>query len=78
MVYHWSLSDNKSPQVSRTLLSILADLSYAVVWIVSTHLLISKFSSPFTNPFIIIIIIIIIIWSKRSSVDGWRIFDSEF
>ena len=27
MVSHWSLSDKKSPQVSRTLLSILADLS---------------------------------------------------
>ena len=27
MVSHWSLNDNKSPQVSRTLLSILADLN---------------------------------------------------
>ena len=26
MVFHWSLSENKSPHVSRTLLSILADL----------------------------------------------------
>ena len=27
MVFHWSLSDNKFPQVSRTLLSILTDIS---------------------------------------------------
>ena len=31
MVFHWSLSDSKSPQISRTLLSILADLNNAVV-----------------------------------------------
>ena len=36
MVFHWSLSDSKSPQFSRTLLSILADLNNAVVWMVST------------------------------------------
>ena len=46
MVFHWSLSDCKSPQVSRTLLSILADLNNAVVCIVSTRPLISKSSSP--------------------------------
>ena len=49
MVYLWSLSDNKSSQVSRTLLSIMADLDNAVVWIVSAHPLISKSSCPFTN-----------------------------
>ena len=27
MVFHWSVSDSKSPQVSKTLHSILADLS---------------------------------------------------
>ena len=31
MVFHWSLSDNKSPQVSRNLLGILADFNNAVV-----------------------------------------------
>ena len=36
----------------RTLLSILADLSNAVVWIVSTCPLISKSSRPFTNPLV--------------------------
>ena len=47
MVFHWCLSDNKFPQVSWTLLSILTDLSNAVVWIVFTHPLISKYFSPF-------------------------------
>ena len=37
MVFHWSLSDSKSPQVSRTLLSILAFLNNVVVLIVSTR-----------------------------------------
>ena len=49
MVFHWRLSDSKSPQVSRTLLSILANLNNAVVWVVSLRLLISKSSSPCTN-----------------------------
>ena len=51
MVFHWSLSDSKSPQVSRTRLRILAVLSKAVIWIVSVRPPISKS-----------IIIIIIIW----------------
>ena len=50
MVFHRNLRDSKSPPVSRTLLSILADLNNEVVWIVSIHLLISKSSSPFNNP----------------------------
>ena len=52
MVFHWSLSDSKSPQVSRTLLSILGVLNYAVVWMVSTLPPISKSSSPFSNPLV--------------------------
>ena len=52
MVFHWSLSDCKSPQVSRTLLSILAVLSNAAVWTVSTHPPTSKSSSPFSNPLV--------------------------
>ena len=51
MFFLWSLSD-KSPQVSRTLLSILADLNNVVVWIVSTRPLISKSSSPCINPLV--------------------------
>ena len=50
MVFHWSLSDSKSPQVSRTFLSILAVLSNAVIWIVSTRPPTSKSSRPFNNP----------------------------
>ena len=49
MVFHWSLSDIKSPQVSRTLLSILAVFNNVVVWMVSTLPLSSKSSSPFNN-----------------------------
>ena len=52
MVFHWSLSDSKSPQDSRTLLSILAVLNNAVVWMVSTRPPTSKSSSPFSNPLV--------------------------
>ena len=52
MVFHWSLSDNKSHQVSRTLLSILAVLNNAIVWMVSTRPPTSKSSRPFNNPFV--------------------------
>ena len=44
-----SLSDSMSPQVSRTLLSILADLNNVLVWMVSIRPLIFKSSSPFNN-----------------------------
>ena len=49
MVFHWRLSDSKSLQVSRTLLSILAVFNNAVVWIVSTRLSTSKSSRTFNN-----------------------------
>ena len=52
MVSHWNVSDNKSPQVFETLLSILGELNNAVVWMVSTHPVISKSSSPCTNPLV--------------------------
>ena len=48
----WVCMLHKSPQVSRTLLSILADLSNAVVWIFSTHPPTSESSSPFINPLV--------------------------
>ena len=54
MVFHWSLSDSKFPQVSRTLLSILTNFNSVVVWMVSTRPLISKSSSPFNNPLVIV------------------------
>ena len=52
MVFHRSLSDSKSPQVSRTLLSILAVLNNAVVWMFSTRPPTSKSSSPFSYPLV--------------------------
>ena len=54
MVFHWSLSDSKSLQISRTRLSILAVLCNAVVWIFSTRPPISKSSWPFNNPLVIV------------------------
>ena len=54
MVFHWTLSDSKSPQVSRTRLRILAVLSDAVIWIVSTRPPTSNFSMPFNNPLVIV------------------------
>ena len=55
MVFHWSLSDSKSPQVSRTRLRILAVLRNAVVWIVSTRPPIFKSSRSFNNPLVIVL-----------------------
>ena len=52
MVFHWSLSDSKSPPVSKTLISILAVLNNAVVWMVSTLPPTTKSSSPFNNPLV--------------------------
>ena len=47
MVFHWSLNDSKSPQVSRTLNSILADLNNAVVQMISVlHPMISARLKP--------------------------------
>ena len=63
MLSHRSLSGSKSPQVSRALLSILADFNNAVVWMVSTRPLISKSSSPYTNPITISIAVTFIFHS---------------
>ena len=52
MIFHWSLSDSKSPPVSKTLLSILAVLKNVAVWMVSTRPPTSKSSSPFSNPLV--------------------------
>ena len=48
VAFHWS--DSKSPQLSRTLLSILADLNKVVVWMVFILPLISNSFSPFSEP----------------------------
>ena len=58
--YHYnllieSLSDSKSPQVSKTLLSILAVLNNTLVWIVSTRPPTSKSSNPLDNPLVTVI-----------------------
>ena len=52
MVFPWSLSDSKSPQVSRTLLSILAVFNNVVIWIFSARPPTSKSSRPFNNPLV--------------------------
>ena len=55
MVFHWSVSDSKSPQVSRTLLSIMTVLNNVVVWMVLTRSLISKSSSHFNSPLVTVL-----------------------
>ena len=52
MVFHSSLRDSKTPQVPRTLLSILADLNNVLVWMVSNRPVISKSSSFCINPLV--------------------------
>ena len=52
MVFHWRLNDSESSQVSRNRLSILAVISNAPVWMVSTRPPNSKSSSPFNNPLV--------------------------
>ena len=64
MIFHRSLSDSKSPQVSRTLLSILGVFNNGVVWVVSTRPSTSKSCG------IIIIIIIITEFFIRLLPDG--------
>ena len=55
MVFHLRLSDSKSPQVSRTLLSILAVFNNSVVWMDSTRPPTSKSSRPFNNPLVTVL-----------------------
>ena len=50
MAYPRKLSDSKSPQVSRTLLTILADLNNAVIWMIPASPTISNSSGSITNP----------------------------
>ena len=49
MVFHWSRRDSKSPQVSRTLLGIPADLTTGAVRMVLIRPPISNSSSPFSK-----------------------------
>ena len=52
MVFYWRLSESKSSQVSRTLLSILAVFNNAVIGMVSTWPPTSKSSRLFNNPLV--------------------------
>ena len=52
MVFYWSLSDSKSPQVPGTLLSILAVLNNVILCMVSTRPPVTKSSSPSNNPLV--------------------------
>ena len=69
LVFHWKLSDSKSPQVSRTLLSILVDLNSTVIWIVSILPLISNSSSYLFKPILIDITVSLIFHSFLNSLD---------
>ena len=51
MLFYWSLSDSNSPQVSWTILSILAVLRNVVIWMVSTR---PPTSRPFNNVLVIV------------------------
>ena len=55
MVFHWSLSDSKSPQVSRTHIGILAVFSNVVIRIGPTRPPSSKSSRPFNNHLVIVL-----------------------
>ena len=50
IVFHRSLSDCQSPQISPSLLSFLANFNNVVVWMISIHPPIFNSSSHFTNP----------------------------
>ena len=62
MVFHWRLSDSKSPQVSRILLNILAVFNNALVWMVSTRPPTSKSSRIFHS------------WRVFDTSTNWRFF----
>ena len=77
MVFHWSLSDSKSPQVYRTYHSILVDLNNAVVWRVSNCPLICKSSCSFIHPLGIVPRIPIAKYSWHSSHKELTCFTSK-
>ena len=51
----WGLSGSKSPQFSRTLLSILTVFNNDVVWMVSTRPPTFKSCNPFNNPLVTVV-----------------------
>ena len=54
MVFYWSLSESKIPQVSGTLLNSLTGFHNVVVWMVSTRPLVSMFSGLCIHPLVIV------------------------
>ena len=72
MDFHWSLSNCKSPQISRTLLSIMADHNNVVFWIVFCCLL--TFTNPLkivpSLPFTTCITVILMFYSFFVSLQG--------
>ena len=50
-VFYLTLRDSNFPPLSRTFLSILADLNYVVLWVVSILSLISNSSNSFSRSF---------------------------
>ena len=54
MVFRWSLSESKSPQVSKTLLSVLVDVNNIIIWMISFCPLISKSPSLIIYPLVTI------------------------
>ena len=49
VVFHWSLSDIKSSQISSTLLSIIVDIEHILFWLTSIQLPILNSSSSFST-----------------------------
>ena len=52
MFFRWSLSNSKSPQVSKILLNNLANPNNIVVWIAPIRSLISNSSIPLSKPLV--------------------------
>ena len=77
MLFHWRLSDSKSPQVSRSLLSILAVFKNAVVWMVSTRSPTSKSSRPFNNPLVTVFLFESFSHQLTLMVFHWSFSDSN-
>ena len=74
--------DSKSPQVSRTLLSILADLNNGVAWMVSTRPPTSESSSPFSNPLVtvpkaLLLLLLLNNYQDKCSICSFSLFILE-
>ena len=77
MIFNWSLRNRKSPQIFRTLLSILADLNNAIVWsrfVVLFTILQVPFSKPLgivpSRPVVIGITVTLIFHRLFSPLEG--------